>query len=225
MDAQWEKAGREVHKADVIKNLTRVLEVKKDDVAHLGGIDLLRRDYKESTCTLYWAGDHTVKVGMSTVPLPLGRLDKDGTLGDVIISWMETRGIQVLGVLTSFHGGSAGKGKHKREMAWVVYPGVKRATESEPEGEAGVDFERLAQMVWKGLEESTELQVKEHKQVSLAEKGRLPIAARGKVYKQGNANAPRKAIAPLIKNILEGSENHEKKRRRRSFLIRRSMDV
>jgi len=223
-EVPWEKAGREVHKADALKNLTRVLEMKKDDVAHLGGIDLLRRDYKESIYTLYWAGDHTVKVGLSTVPLPLDRLDKDGTFGDVIISWMETRGIQVLGVLTSFNGGSAGKGKHKREMAWVVYGGVKRVTDRDPEGEAGVDFERLAQMVWKGLEESTELQVKEHKRVSL-EKGKLPIAARGKVYLQGNANASRKAIAPLIKDIVEGSENYEKKPKRRSFLTRRSMDV
>jgi hypothetical protein len=28
MDAHWEKAGREIHKADALKNLTRVLEVK-----------------------------------------------------------------------------------------------------------------------------------------------------------------------------------------------------
>jgi hypothetical protein len=109
-------------------------------------MDLLRRDYKELTCTLYWAGDHTVKVGLSTVPLLLDRLDKDETLGDVTIAWMETRGIQVLGVLTSFHWGSAGTGKYKREMAWVVY-GVKRVMESEPEGEAGVDFERLAHVL------------------------------------------------------------------------------
>ncbi|KAJ7093991.1 exopolyphosphatase [Mycena belliarum] len=106
--------------------------------------------------------------------------------------------------------GKEGKGKHKREMAWFV----RRA------GLGGAPLDAVAARLWAGLEGSAELRVRPHK-IGKTMKIGLKIGAGGavevvdveregdgmrvRVYKQGNAGATRKATAPLLVGILEGT--------------------
>ncbi|TFK75695.1 DHH phosphoesterase [Pluteus cervinus] len=95
-----------------IKELNKVLSDKKEDVSHLSGRDLLRRDYKEYSHPINWlspsppeASTPVVLAGLSTVPVPLTTTvwDKpEKTLLKDADSWMAERGLTVLGVLTSF---------------------------------------------------------------------------------------------------------------------------
>ena len=173
-------------------------------MSHLSARDLLRRDYKEYTYTLPWAGNTLITAGLASVPVSLEVMGKDGKLEEALGSWAQERGISVLGVLTSFKSGKDGKGKGVREMAWVVLdPNTKKAeAEAAPAAETGVDYKELKKRLWAGLEANRDLKLKKHKKVSLdAEK--LPSGAAGKAYKQGNANANRKVTAPALKDILE----------------------
>jgi len=170
-------------------------------VSHLSARDLLRRDYKEYTYTLPWAGNALIKAGLASVPVSVAVMGKDGKLEEALGSWAQERGIAVLGVLTSFKSGKDGKGKGVRETAWVVLD-LNKKVAGEEGTEAGVDYEELKKRLWAGLEANTDLKLKQRKKVSLdAEK--LPSGAAGKVYKQGNAKANRKVTAPALKEILE----------------------
>lgn len=198
--------------AQAIKDLSRTLEEKKADVSHLGAYDLLRRDYKEYTFNLGWAqGNPSIKVGLSTVPVRLKAWGADGKLEKDNVKWMTERKLSVLGVLTSFRDttkmGKSGKGKHKREMAWVVLkdPEIAALSASAVQGEKGtvLTTQTLATRLWAGLEADTELSVKKHNKFEPA-KGALPADSKIKVYKQGNEKATRKAIAPIVKGVLEG---------------------
>lgn len=191
-----------------IKDLTGQLSAKKIDLSHLGAWDLLRRDYKEYEYILPWhASKPTIKAGLSTVPVRLEAWGSDGKLLKEGQSWMKRRGLSILGVLTSFQDDRAlrksGKGKHRREMVWMIATDSEVRYDSRAEGDAGVDFDMLASKLWTGLEASEEIQVKKHKQFVLAKTGKVPENLRTKVYKQGNANATRKVTAPLLKNTLE----------------------
>ncbi|KAF7329888.1 DHH phosphoesterase [Mycena kentingensis (nom. inval.)] len=183
-----------------IKQLSDDLAARKSDVSHLAPWDLLRRDYKEYTYTLPWHADGaTVKAGLSTVPVKLkacgggsGALEKDA------LRWMEQQELTILGVLTSFRDTSKGvkrigkkEGKHKREMAWFV-----RVRDGD-----GPDADTIAARLWKGLEADAEIRVKLHKMKLLVDAN----GVHGRVYKQGNAKATRKATAPLLKNIMESA--------------------
>ncbi|KAJ2919705.1 hypothetical protein MD484_g706, partial [Candolleomyces efflorescens] len=202
-----------LHDAPYIRQLTKELKGRKEDLSHLSGWDLLRRDYKEYTHPLPWmAGKPTIKVGLSTVPVALKVWGKKGKLETDSVAWMQHRGLTVLGVLTTFKkddGDKKKKGKkkkntqdakgsdHRREMAWIILGG---------EGDTGIDVPALASRLWAGIEESKELDVRPHDKFKLDKKSsNLPEGATGKVYKQGNASATRKAVAPLVKTILEGS--------------------
>lgn len=197
-----------LHEAPFIKQLNKELQGRKEDLSHLSGWDLLRRDYKEYTYKLTWmAGEPVIKVGLSTVPVALKVWGKKGKLEKDSLAWMQHRGLTVLGALTTFKDEKKkkkkdGKGEHKREMAWIILG--KEAVD----GEAGVDVPALASRLWAGLEESKELDVRPHKKFKLEKSGNLPEGARGKVYKQGNASATRKVVAPLVKTILEGSNGN-----------------
>ncbi|KAJ2922934.1 hypothetical protein H1R20_g14192, partial [Candolleomyces eurysporus] len=199
-----------LHDAPFIKQLNKELQGRKSDLSHLSGWDLLRRDYKEYTHPLPWmAGGPTIKAGLSTVPVALKVWGKKGKLEKDSLAWMQHRGLTVLGVLTTFKDDKKkkksskkkdGKGEHKREMAWIIL-GRDGA-----EGEAGIiDVPALASRLWAGLEENKELDVQPHKKFKLEKSGNLPEGAKGKVYKQGNATATRKVVAPVVKTILEGS--------------------
>ncbi|TFY53466.1 hypothetical protein EVG20_g10102 [Dentipellis fragilis] len=148
-----------------LQRLTAELLAKKFSLAHLGTRDLLRRDYKETP--RLWAGAE---------------------------AWMDERGLDVLGVLTSFRDertlGKSGKGKQKRQQLWVV-----RAADAE-----------LALRLWKGLEDSKELKLKKKdlKQYVGMAGAEAGASKRARAYKQGNADATRKATAPIARAIVEG---------------------
>jgi len=94
----------------------------------------------------------------------------------------------VLGVLTTFR--ENGRGKHKREMLWVV-----RSDET-----------ALAERLWEGLEAGKQLKLKRWELKKLGDAA-VPEATVGplvRVYKQGNVDATRKVIAPLARGIIEG---------------------
>ncbi|PPQ86415.1 hypothetical protein CVT25_003537 [Psilocybe cyanescens] len=191
-----------------IKDLTSILAEKKADVSHLGGLDLLRRDYKEYSHKLLWAtGQPTIKVGLSTVPTGLKSWATDGRLEKAAVEWMKRRGLTILGVLTSFRDakktlvGKNKKGKHKREMAWIILETSDLAKTSSD----GLTASSLARRLWKGLEANAEIEVRRHKKFDMEKSEGLPKNSQARVYKQGNASATRKAIAPLVKEILEGN--------------------
>ncbi|KAJ7057097.1 exopolyphosphatase [Mycena amicta] len=179
-----------------VKALSDELSRKKMDVSHLGAWDLLRRDYKEYTYTLHWhpsSPPPEIKAGLATVPVKLKAWGAgSGSLEREALRWMDTQGLSILGILTSFRDtgknglkfGKSGKGKHKREMAWFV---------------RGEDAHEIATRLWKGLEADDQISVKPHK-ISLA-----VDKVHTRVYKQGNPNATRKATAPLLKKIVESS--------------------
>ncbi|KAG7449604.1 DHH phosphoesterase [Guyanagaster necrorhizus] len=175
-----------LHDIPSIISLSSVLATKKADVSHLSARDLLRRDYKEYTYTLQWHPDKpTVKVGLSTVPLRLKDWGSKGKLFCEGVGYMQARGLQVLGVLTTFKKTKKNgkeKTKHCREMAWIVL------------SDTGLD-----KRLWQGLEEDQEIRVERHK----FKTGKVVGEANVKVYKQGNAGATRKTTAPLLKRILE----------------------
>ncbi|KAH9034773.1 DHH phosphoesterase [Lactarius pseudohatsudake] len=126
-----------------VKELTKTLEAKKDSVDHLGPRDLLRRDYKEYRFVPSWNAEGTLVVGLASVPRGIkvitGGDEKGGkVLGAACVAWLQEKGLDMLGVLTSWKD----KGKHRREMVWVVR-----------------DDKEAKQRLWKGLEGSEELKL------------------------------------------------------------------
>ena len=198
-----------LYDCQAIKDLTSTLSTKKSDVSRLGALDLIRRDYKEVTYTLTWVpGKPTIKAGLSSVSLRLKEWGSDGRLETDAVTWMQRRGITVLGVLASFKDTKGnkftktGKGKHKREMAWIVLEetGLSEIASSSN----GLTVSVLAERLWKGLEASDEIKVKQYKKFDLQKAGKLPSTSKARAYKQRNAHASRKIIAPLLKDIMEG---------------------
>lgn len=197
-----------LYECQVIKELTNNLSTKKSDVSQLGALDLLRRDYKEATYSLSWApGQPTIKAGLSTVSVRLKTWGSNGRLEADALTWMRRRGITILGVLTSFNDtkGSKftkkGKGKHKREMAWIILEETELSHISSSSDSLSLSV--LADKLWAGLEANDEIKVQIYKKFDLQKAGNLPPTSKARVYKQGNAQASRKVIAPVLKNILE----------------------
>lgn len=188
---------------DSIANLTADLSTKKNDLSRLDSRDLLRRDYKQYRIDLSWAGPGAfTNVGLSTVPVGLKTwVPKDSAaFWAATREWMQERELDILGVLTSFRGASSDplkKPKHKREQLWII-----RDT-------AGtlVDGGRIAEKLWKGLEASQELQLEAKDFASFGTSEEEAQAdgseVRVRVYKQSNADATRKATAPLMTSVLE----------------------
>lgn len=189
-----------------IRDLSVELSAKKENLTHLGTLDLLRRDYKEYTFTL--SSGVAIRAGLSTVLRNLGSCDD---LWNWSRKWMAHRGLTIHGTLTSFRDESKinrlGKPKHRREMAWVVGESTERLKlDGLPDDEdsdgwvvpKGLDVDDLASRLWAGLESSEVLQLKEHKKFK-ADEG----DGRTRVYEQGNTNATRKETAPLLKSVLE----------------------
>jgi exopolyphosphatase len=186
----------DVHNVKEAKELTQILAIRKSSVEQLSPRDLLRRDYKEYRFVPSWNAEGTVLVGLATVPRGIKAItggNKDGgrELAAACIAWLQERGLDALGVLTSWKDeGKGGKnGKHRREMVWVVRGGEKE----------------LENRLWKGLEGSKELEL-ERKEggkhvAGLEEAGGEDLKIR--MYEQGNTHATRKVTAPLVKTIIE----------------------
>jgi len=172
-----------------VKELTKILEAKKDGVDHLGPRDLLRRDYKEYRFVPSWNAEGTLVVGLASVPRGIkaitGGDEKGGRLlGAACVAWLQERGLDMLGVLTSWKD----KGKHRREMVWVVR-----------------DDKEVKKRLWIGLEGSEELRLERKegkKYVDGMEEG-VGKGLKIRMYEQGNGHATRKVTAPLIRGIIE----------------------
>lgn len=197
-----------------IQDLTTELDKKKYDVSRLGTRDLLRRDYKQSLTNLPWVSNGTsINSGLSTVPLDLKLWIPRDTkeFWSSVKGWMEQRKLSVLGVLTSFHDekpGKNGRGKHKRQMLWVVRKGeIVEDPQPGPDSSEmprALDVDNLASRLWTGLEANQELQLEQGnwKKFGISKQD-VDSSMRIRIYKQGNTNASRKVTAPLLKNILE----------------------
>jgi len=190
-----EHAIADLHNVKEAKELAQILEIRKDSVDHLSPRDLLRRDYKEYRFVPAWNAEGTVLVGLATVPKGIKAItggDKDGgrELATACIARLEEKGLDALGVLTSWkdEGKDGKKGKKRREMVWVV------------RGE-----EKLEDRLWKGLEGSKELDLERKENgkyvAGMEEAGGKDFEIR--MYEQRNAQATRKVTAPLIKTIIE----------------------
>ncbi|KIJ37048.1 hypothetical protein M422DRAFT_260436 [Sphaerobolus stellatus SS14] len=175
------------------------LEERKLSVSHLSSRDLLRRDYKEYTFHSKLDNYGQITVGIATVPLNIKTWmenDPSPTFWASMDQWMEERALDVLGVLCTYR--SPRNGSHKRQTIWVVKGGKLS----------------LKDTLWNGLEANVELKLKprEMDKKSLSrgierdENGdvKTPAGSIARAWKQGNAKATRKAMAPLIKSLIEG---------------------
>lgn len=189
----------------ILKDLTKNLKAKKEDVSRLGTRDLLRRDYKEDTLTPSWAKESRIQVGLSSVPVDFKSwIPLDNQFSDTVEGWIKERQLAALAILTSFDdkkesqksgkkGKKKSKGKHKRQLLVVV-----------------ADNKDLASKLFPGLEQNSELQLEERTFDKFGAKkvtGGFGGVFQAKIYKQGNAGATRKIVAPVIRGIVEGSPN------------------
>lgn len=176
---------------DALKARNAVLSAKKTDVSWMTGHDLLRRDYKE-----YVEGG--VRYGLATVPLPLSTwLEKSeqknaGDKWDVVLrdskKWMDERGLELLGVLTSYtpvKKKTGKEGKHRRELLLISKQGGK------------------LDGVFGGIEKDETLRVEEWKDVEtyVNDEGK-DSEVRWRVWQQGNVKATRKQVAPVLKELV-----------------------
>ncbi|KZT28216.1 DHH phosphoesterase [Neolentinus lepideus HHB14362 ss-1] len=170
-----------------IVGLTNVLQEKKASISHLSTYDLLRRDYKEYSLTPHWAPSEPILVGLATVPKGLKPwIPEDEEFWMQTEKWMDERCLTVLGILTTFR---SKKGKHKRQMLFIIREGEER--------------DELATRLWKGLEDNEELKVKRKKLEKFDSQRKDHDENKMRIYKQRNAHATRKTIAPLVKHIVE----------------------
>lgn len=184
---------KEPHETPGIQELHTTLQEKKASVAHLGTLDLLKRDYKEYTMTPAQSPSRQILVGLSSVPVGFSSwLPRHADFWSETEKFMEDRGLTILGILTSFRDtekpGKSGKGKHKREQMYIV-----RGDED------------LATGLFDALEEAEELRLKRKKFPEFGvHNGFKGGEYRARVWKQKNVDATRKATAPLVKSIVEG---------------------
>jgi exopolyphosphatase len=197
--------GTDFNNIPTLKDLTKNLKTKKEDLSHLGTRDLLRRDYKEYTLAPSWAKDSQIQVGLASVPVGFKSwIPRDKDFYTAIEGWVTERQLAALIILTSFSDkkepkkktkkdGEKSKGKHKRQLLAVV-----------------ADNKDLASTLFSGLEHNSQLQLEERSFKKFGAKkatGGFGGALQTKVYKQGDFNATRKIVAPIIKEVVEGSPN------------------
>ncbi|KAF8465873.1 DHH phosphoesterase [Russula ochroleuca] len=180
----------DVHDVKEARELTRILTTRKSSVGLLSPRDLLRRDYKEYRFVPAWTAEGSLLVGLASVPRSIEAItggDQKGQqeLAAACAAWVKERGLDMLGVLTSWKDEKKGgrKGKHRRETLWVVR-----------------DDEEMSSRLWKGLEGSAELEL-ERKKSGIEEAGGQDLKMR--MYEQGDGQATRKVIAPLVRAIIE----------------------
>ena len=184
------------HETTGLRELHHTLQEKKASVAHLGTQELLRRDYKEYAMQPAGAPspESEIRVGLSSVPVGFAEwLPRDEEFFTVTERFMGERGLEVLGILTSFHDrdkhGKGGKGKHRREQMYVVRKGGQLA-------DSDALFDALA--------ESEELKLKRVKFPEYGVRNGFGDGFHARIWQQKNVDATRKATAPLVKNIIEG---------------------
>ena len=181
-----------------ISTLTAQLQEAKFNVSDMSTHDLLLRDYKEYTLPTASSQFPTVKVGLSTVPMGLKAwIERDGGWGSLmagIDQGMEEKGLDIEGVLTSFQNKND---KHRRELLLVMREGGALKDKSE--------VERVMRELQVGLESDLVLDLKawDKKIDGVFETPQLDSTSRvGMVWKQGNARATRKQVAPLLVSVV-----------------------
>ncbi len=93
--------GPDISQSKFIKNLTKFLSEKKDDVGGFSNRDLLRRDYKQDEfASTPPSTKPKIAVGLSTVPIDLKKWVRRDP--QALALWMDERKITVLGALASF---------------------------------------------------------------------------------------------------------------------------
>lgn len=214
-----------------LRTLAETLRLKKFAVSHLSTRDLLRRDYKQYTLELSpfltQESGGVAQVGLATVPLSLSAFFKSGSAAvlTATTSWMEERGLTILGVLTTYR---SKKDKGRREQLWIV-----RDSKGAPQQQ------KLARTLFDGLEAEASLALKprtfsrygfsgigdaagddegrdedddsfshggstDERPASTVNDSPFGQAFIARVYKQKNTHATRKQVAPLLKRILGG---------------------
>lgn len=239
---------RTMHENPTLQSIFRDLDERKNHVLHLDASDLLKRDYKQ----YQWDLPHMkvtsgpslvdghqitkVNVGLSTVPLGLQYwLPRTGSSAffDTVLGYMSKLGLDVLGILTSFHEDKLskdhrkwdehmgkGKGKHKRQFMLFIRSPEDRSTQT-PELAQNVSsslkFSDSAKVL--DLEEEPALKYFNGEDSSPGEwisdsgKGGFTVVDGRRLdvhlFKQRNAKATRKIVAPLLKDIIEGGGKSE----------------
>lgn len=164
----------------------------KFDVSGLSSHDLLIRDYKEYDLPTSSSTFPTIRVGLSTVPMGLKDwLEKETggwkSLMDEVDGFMVERGLDLSGVLTTFKK----KGEGRREVLLALRTGgaIK-------DGEVA---QRVFGEIVEGMEKAEVLSLAEWKAKGFKDEKELSSGERwGKVWKQVNADATRKQVAPVI---------------------------
>lgn len=187
---------------EALSDAAKVLKAKKFDVSKLSTTQLLMRDYKDYTFPTSSQVSPTIEAGLATVPLGLKdwlARENVGWTGLLAESdaYMAKRGLDVLGILTSF---KSEKGKDKREAVLLVRYGLDGcAFADEATGK------RVMDQLAAGLEADQVLLLEEWKDKSQpagekrVSRGALDDEHRfGQVWKQGNADATRKQFAPVL---------------------------
>ena len=222
-----------------LKDRTKELKTRKEDLSSLNTKDILRRDYKEYTFVPSWAKDSQIRVGVTSAPIGFKSwIPQHKDFYTAIEGWIKERNIAALIILTSFSGetefkkkskkkdeekkdeekkgkekkGKEKKGKEKKDEE-------KKDKEKDEEKSKGkhkrqllvvvADNKDLASALFPGLENSKQqLHLEERTFKKFEAKkatGDFGGVLQAKVYKQGNVEATRKTVAPIIKEVVEGS--------------------
>ena len=208
-----------------IQSLTDTLDTKKFTLSHLSTRDLLRRDYKEYDLNLSpsicGTTPRSIKAGLATVPLPLASFFSPSPTSavDATQAWIKERDLSILGVLTTHRGK---QGKSKRELMWVVDenacgPRLPQALFDGFEGSEVLhakrtNFERYGFSGGVGRDENKGDEVERESvdeeesigEAGAAEASPFSVGLVARVYRQKNATATRKQVAPILKRVLEG---------------------
>ncbi|CED85193.1 Exopolyphosphatases and related proteins [Phaffia rhodozyma] len=194
-----------------------LLSTTKKNVSHFSTEDLLARDYKQySFRSPILPISKEITLGLASVPLGLDswltRSNPRTPWSSVLQSlesFATTHQLDLLGVMTTFKsknktkvkgGESGGKEKSKSRRELLLFA---------PTTEGGLE------LVWEDLvsrlEQEDVLDLQPWKAVANAEEGEGAgkvwgkKEATGRIWKQGNAGATRKTMAPVMKAILEGT--------------------
>lgn len=193
---------------EALSDAAKELKAKKFDVSKLSTTQLLMRDYKDYSLPTSSQVFPSIQAGLATVPLALKEwLARDVVGGGGQTGWagflaesdayMAKRGLDVLGVLTSF---KSDKGKDKREAVLLVRYGLDGCAFADEE-----TGQRVMDQLVAGFEADQVLLLENWKDKSQPagakriSRGALDSQHRfGVVWKQGNAEATRKQFAPVL---------------------------
>jgi exopolyphosphatase len=165
-----------------LADFSEQLSTTKFSISHLSSEDLLRRDYKQYE----FGSKSNVRVGLSTVPYDLEEwIVKDPELIASVRNWAKKKSLAVAGVLTSFHNK---KGHHRRQMLVLIMAENRAAIEEK---------------LFNGLEADETMGLKKFKGFLSKSDDKNEEGDAVAVWKQGDAKASRKQIAPAFKAILD----------------------